>query len=63
MGRWKKWFALWGLSGASVVVPSCSTLWIQGIRDAALDGTFIFVSELTQALLEEFIVIDGSQGT
>ena len=54
----KKWLLVLCLAGPSVVNFSCTTMFMQTVRDAALDGTATFVEQATLSLLDQLLPPD-----
>lgn len=62
MKRVRRWLLLLSLSGPIVVNLSCSTMFTQATRDAAISAVSSFVQDTTLLLLNtRFGLVDSSQ--
>jgi len=61
MKRVRRWVLILGLAGPSVMVPACTTAFLQAARDGAIAGVGIFTQDLAVAFLEGLNLVDGEQ--
>lgn len=52
MKRIKRWMLLVGLAGSGMVVPACSSMFLDASRDAAVNGLSRYVEEATFQFLD-----------
>lgn len=52
MKRMTKWTLMFTLAGPATITLSCSSMFIQDIRDAILEGATIFAQEATTDALD-----------